>query len=282
MNAVSIAHASQAILGESPFWSRSRARLLWVDTLGSTLNTFDPATGQNIAEIMAGPIGFVIETATNDFIFGIGCHVVTKTRSGLLQTIATAPHAQAGYRLNDARLDSFGRLWVGLMDEALQEGSGYLYRLDPDGVWHIIDSGFTLVNGLAFSGDRKTLYVTDSRTGIIYVYQLDPVSGQINDRRVFVTISPDLGKPDGLTIDHEGFLLSVLFDGAAIARISPAADIVQMIKLPVPRPTSCAFDDSHRQLFVTSARLGLSREQLEQAPASGSLLKIDYRHVVLT
>ncbi|MHC8946371.1 sugar lactone lactonase YvrE [Advenella incenata] len=282
MTAVSIAHASQAILGESPFWSRSRARLLWVDTLGTSLNTFDPATGQNIEEIMAGPIGFVIETASNDFIFGIGCHIVTRNRRGQLLTIATAPHAQAGYRLNDACLDPFGRLWVGLMDEALQEGSGYLYRLDPDGVWHIIDSGFTLVNGLAFSGDGKTLYVTDSRTGIIYAYQLDPVSGQINNRRVFVTISPDLGKPDGLILDHEGFLLSVLFDGSAIARISPAADIVQMIKLPVPRPTSCAFDDSHRQLFVTSARLGLSMEQLEQAPASGSLLKVDYRHVVLT
>ncbi|HBP29616.1 MAG: SMP-30/gluconolactonase/LRE family protein [Advenella sp.] len=282
MHAVSIAHDSQAILGESPFWSRSRARLLWVDTFGSSFNTFAPATGQNIKQIMVGPIGFVTETATNEMIFGIGCDVVTKNRSGQLQTIATAPHAQAGYRLNDARLDSFGRLWVGLMDEALQEGSGYLYRLDPDGVWHIIDSGFTLINGLAFSGDSKTLYVTDSRTGIIYAYQLDPASGQINDRRVFVAIDPDQGKPDGLTIDHEGFLLSVLFDGAAIARISPAADIVQMITLPVPRPTSCAFDDSHRQLFVTSARLGLSMKQLEQAPASGSLLKIDYQQAVLS
>ncbi|MDQ7734029.1 SMP-30/gluconolactonase/LRE family protein [Halomonas sp. SpR1] len=279
MNGVAVAFASQAVLGESPVWSASTHRLLWVDTLGASLNLFDPITGKNDAYVMPSPLGFVAETPAGQWIIGSGCHVESVSRSGERQRIATAPHNKAVYRFNDASLDPFGRLWVGLMNEALTEGSGYLYRLDPDGTWHTVDSGFTLINGIDWSRDRSTLYVTDSRKGVIYAYDHDSLSGEVRNRRSLISISPDKGKPDGLTVDREGFLLSVLFDGAAIARISPEGNTASTIALPVPRPTSCAFDATGQYLFVTSARLGLSKSEIASAPASGALLRIDYQQV---
>lgn len=279
MNEVTVAFPCQAVLGESPVWSPFTARLLWVDTLGASLNIFDPITGQNVAHVMPSPLGFVAETLAGRWIIGTGCHIDLVGRSGERQRIATAPHDQEGYRFNDASLDPSGRLWVGLMNEELKEGSGYLYRLDPDGAWHTVDSGFTLINGIDWSHDRSTLYVTDSRQGVIYAYDHDPLSGEVKNRRSLILISPNKGKPDGLTVDREGFLLSVLFDGAAIARISPKGYIASTIALPVPRPTSCAFDDTGQHLFVTSARLGLSKSEIERAPASGTLLRIGYQQV---
>lgn len=280
MNGVSVAFAGKAVLGESPLWSRSRARLLWVDTLGASLNIFDPATGRNVECAMPGPLGFVAEKRTGQLIIGIGCHVELIDGSGERRRIATAPHAQEGYRLNDACFDSSGRLWVGLIDEELKDGSGYLYRLDPDGEWHTVDFGFTLINGIDWSRDRRTLYVTDSGRGIIYAYDHDPLSGEVSNRRVLVSINPDKGKPDGLIVGRDGVLLSVLFDGAAIARISPEGDIMRWLELPVPRPTSCAFADNDQYLYVTSARLGLSKNELENTPASGALLRIDYERAL--
>lgn len=280
MNGVSVAFAGKAVLGESPLWSRSRARLYWVDTLAATLNFFNPATGRNVECAMPGPLGFVVEKRTGQLIIGIGCHVELIGGSGERRRIATAPHAKEGYRLNDACLDSSGRLWVGLIDEELKDGSGYLYRLDPDGEWHTVDFGFTLINGIDWSRDRRTLYVTDSRPGIIYAYDHDPLSGEVSHRRVLASINPDKGKPDGLIVDRDGFLLSVLFDGAAIARISPEGDIMRLLELPVPRPTSCAFADGDQYLYVTSARLGLSKSELEGAPESGSLLMINYERAL--
>lgn len=280
MTGISVAFAGKALLGESPVWSRSSGRLLWVDTLGASLNVFDPATGQNIAYAMPGPLGFVAEISMGQLLIGSGCHVERVDLSGERRRIATAPHAQEGYRLNDAHLDPSGRLWVGLMDEGLREGSGYLYRLDPDGVWHTIDFGFTLVNGINWSRDRRTLYVTDSRPGIIYAYDHDPMSGEVSNRRELVSFGADKGKPDGLTVDQAGCLLSVLFDGGAIARVSPTGDIMRLLALPVPRPTSCAFADNHQDLYVTSARLGLSKSELAGAPESGALLRIDYERTL--
>ncbi|MGY0553302.1 SMP-30/gluconolactonase/LRE family protein [Vreelandella sp. 2A-K22] len=280
MNGVSVAFASQAVLGESPVWSASTHRLLWVDTLGASLNLFDPITGQNDAYAMPSPLGFVAETPAGRWIIGTACHVELVGRSGERQRIATAPHGKEGCRFNDASLDPSGRLWVGLMNEELKEGSGYLYRFDLDGVWHTVDSGFTLINGIDWSHDRSTLYVTDSLQGVIYAYDHDPLSGEVKNRRSLILISPNKGKPDGLTVDREGILLSVLFDGAAIARISPEGYIASTIALPVPRPTSCAFDDTGQHLFVTSARLGLSKSELKRAPASGALLRVDYQQVL--
>ncbi|RAW06228.1 transcriptional regulator, IclR family protein [Halomonas elongata] len=281
MNNISIAFSSQATLGESPVWSQSKGRLLWVDTLAASLNVFDPATGHNIVHTMPSPLGFVTEAHEGQLLVGIGCHIerVDET-TGKRQRIATAPHAQNGYRLNDAYLDPTGHLWVGLMDEGLSEGSGYLYRLAPNGVWETIDSGFTLINGIARSLDGGTLYVTDSRHGTIYAYEHDELSGEVGHRHRLIDIAPDEGKPDGLLIDQEGYLLSVLFDGAGIARISTDGDIMQRITLPVLRPTSCAFDSSHKYLFVTSARLGLSPTTLANMPASGSVLRIDYERIM--
>lgn len=275
-----VAFASQAVLGESPVWSASTNRLLWVDTLGASLNLFDPITGQNDVYAMPSPLGFVAETPAGQWIVGTGCHVERVSRSGDRQRIATAPHGKAGYRFNDASLDPFGRLWVGLMNEALKEGSGYLYRLDPDGTWHTVDSGFTLINGIDWSRDRSTLYVTDSRKGVIYAYDHDPLSGEVKNRRPLILINPHQGKPDGLTVDREGCLLSVLFDGAAIARISPEGYIASTIALPVPRPTSCALDVTGQHLYVTSARLGLSKSEIARAPASGALLRVNYQQVM--
>lgn len=120
------------------------------------------------------------------------------------------------------------------------------------------------------------LYVTDSLSGRIYAFPCDPLSGQMGIRKPLLTLAPHYGKPDGLVVDRQGYLLSVLFDGAAIARISPDGKTVRRFHLPVPRPTSCTLDGSGTTLFITSARLGLSARQLAAAPWSGSLLKVDY------
>lgn len=129
-------------------------------------------------------------------------------------------------------------------------------------------------------GSLNSLYVTDSRRGVIYGYDNDPGSGEVSNRREVISIHPKKGKPDGLIVDQHGFLLSVLFDGAAIARISPQGEIERWIHLPVQRPTSCTFADDDRYLYVTSARLGLSETLLETMPYSGALLRIDYRRAL--
>ena len=63
---------------------------------------------------------------------------------------------------NDAAVDRQGRLLVGTfnMDDPFSP-EGSLYRLDPDGSLHELDSGYATANGIGFSLDGRTVYVAD-------------------------------------------------------------------------------------------------------------------------
>lgn len=273
--AVTVALPSMAILGECPVWSARRERLLWVDTEARTLNQFDPTTGRNHATGMPDVIGMVAERQDGTLVVALGCDLATVDDDGNVRGFATAPEGGDGFRLNDGRFDAEDRLWVGLMDKTLQPGTGVLYRHDPDGAWHVMDTGFSLLNGLDWSPDRRTLYVTDSRAPEIYAYDHDPDTGALGERRTFATFGPDDGFPDGLLVGTDGAIWSTLFAGSAVQRIEQDGRFTRRIDLPTPRPTSCAFSSDGRHLFVTTARLGLSDAQLATAPASGALLRVD-------
>ena len=268
---------ADAILGESPVWSPTRQRLLWVDAEGRWLHAFDPASGHNQSTAMPDVVGMVAEDRDGRLTVALGCGLARLGAGGEAEPWSLAPHAAPGFRLNDGKFDEQDRLWIGLMSYDLTPGSGVLYRVDPDGTWHVVDDGFTLINGLEWSEDRQTLLVTDSRQGIIYAYDFDARSGTVRDRGPFVVIDAALGKPNGLTLAPDGVLLSTLFDGSAILRISREGKIQGRIALPVPRPTSCAIvPGPEPTLYVTTARLGLLPDDLKVSHLSGSLLVADY------
>lgn len=268
------AFPSMALLGECPVWSERRKRLLWVDTDGRTLNSFDPASGRNQARGMPDVIGMVAERADGALVTALGCDLATVDDDGQVHRFTTAPHASAEARLNDGRFDEHGRLWVGLMSNNIAPGSGFLYRYDPDGRWHVMDDGFALVNGLDWSPDRRTLYVTDSRAPALYAYDHDTGTGAIGARRTFATFAEDEGFPDGLLVAPDGSVWSTLFAGGAIQEFHSNGARGRRIRLPVSRPTSCCFSADGRILFVTTAQLGLDDAALAAEPLAGSVLYV--------
>ena len=268
-----IAHS---ILGESPIYSRARDSLIWVDTYGGKLHFLHQASHDYHCITVPSPVGFVAEDPGGRLVVGIGGAIKLLNKDDRLQPLSVCPAAREGYRLNDARFDSAGRLWAGLIDEQLTPGSGQLWRYDADGSWHHIDGGFTLINGLDWSPDGRWLYVTESRGGAIYAYAFDGKAGRAASKRTLLSIPPDEGKPDGLRVTPDGYLLSVLFDGAALLRITADGRIAERYPLPVPRPTSCAFSKDYDTLFVTSATLGLSEKMRAAWPLSGTLLALPW------
>ncbi|WP_072133217.1 SMP-30/gluconolactonase/LRE family protein [Winslowiella iniecta] len=268
--------AVRSILGESPLYSRARDAIIWVDTYGGKLHFLHPVSHSYRCIDVPSPIGFVAEDTNGRLLTGIGCEIWLLNNHDRLERLTVCPAAREGYRLNDARFDVAGRLWIGLIDERLTPGSGQLFRYDADGSWHDIDGDFTLINGLDWSLDGRSLYVTESHGGTIYAYDFDPATGRAASKRNVFSVNPAEGKPDGLLVEPSSCLLSVLFDGAAILRITPDGRIAKRYALPVPRPTSCAFSADYDTLFVTSATLGLSESSLAACPLSGSLLALPW------
>lgn len=262
-------------LAEGPHWSASEQRLHWVDILAPAIVSGNPADGSRTSLPMPELIGCVVPRRSGGFVAATETGIKA-VHNGVVTTIA-APEADIpGNRFNDGKCDRLGRLWVGSLAINTTPGMGSLWRCDPDGSVHRMDSGFHIANGLGWSPDDSTFYFTDSAKRLIYAYDFDLVQGVIANRRVFASIPEATGTPDGLAVDSEGFVWSAQWDGWCITRYDPEGRVERVINLPVPRPTSCTFGGPEmRTLFVTTARIRLSAQQLTEAPLSGSILAIE-------
>jgi sugar lactone lactonase YvrE len=138
-----------------------------------------------------------------------------------------------------------------------------------------VDGGFGVSNGIAWSPDDRWMYFVDSRARVIYRYRFDLASGHAGERETFADLTAQPGNPAGLTVDVEGFVWSAIWDGWAVMRFDPKGRLDRTVRLPVPRPTNCAFGGRRLStLFITTGRARLSRERLNEAPLSGSIFAL--------
>ena len=151
-------------------------------------------------------------------------------------------------------------------------GSGSLYRLNADGSVDCQLGDITISNGIGWSPDDSLMYFVDTPTRRIDSFDFDPIDGQIANRRCVVEIPRDSGSLDGLAVDEDGFIWVAVWGAGEVRRYSPGGEHVSSLKLPVSAPSSCAFGGVDLgTLFVTTARLSLSSEELIAQPTAGGI-----------
>jgi len=266
-----------AFLGEGPLWSPKEHCLYWVDIKGRTIHRYFPDHHIRQTFMLQEEIGCIALRKSGGFVAGMRSGLAfVEPENGSVYPVAAPECALPGNRFNDGKCDRFGRFWAGTMDDAAKQATGALYRLSPDLTVTRMLSGVVVSNGIAWSPDNRIMYYTDSENRTILAFDYDAETGDISRQHVFVRVTDEAGLPDGLTVDAEGFIWSAHWDGWRITRYNPDGDIDRVIRMPVPRPTSCAFGgDSLNKLYVTSASIDLSPTQLAAAPLSGGLFELD-------
>jgi sugar lactone lactonase YvrE len=195
--------------------------------------------------------------------------------AGRFEMLAAVEADHPQNRMNDGACDPAGRFWAGTMAIDERPRAGALYRLDPDLTVHTMLTGVTISNGIDWSPDGRRMYYVDSPTRRIDVFDFDPKTGAIADRRPFVEVPADAGIPDGLTVDAAGFVWLALWGGAALRRYAPDGTLERAVPLPVSHPTSCAFGGpALDELYVTSARRDLTPDERARQPMAGGLLRL--------
>ena len=181
-----------ATIGESPIGSATRKRLLWIDVTGRKLHAYDPAARRTETLDLPAVAGALAEGPSGAFTLGLGCDLARPTPKNKAEAFLRAPHAALHFRFNDGKHDRRGRLWTELMNTGQRKGSVILYRYNPDRTWHVRDKGLGLPNGLEWSRDGPTFYITDSHKGKIYADDFDSESGELGYRRLFFSVGRPL------------------------------------------------------------------------------------------
>jgi sugar lactone lactonase YvrE len=272
----SIAVAGDALLGESPLWSAGEDALYFVDIKSPRLFRHDLRTGGTRITSLREAVGAIALRRRGGLIAAARSGFAFIDSDGTMSHAFHRPEAEPPRnRFNDGKCDRAGRFWAASMDDAEQYATGNLYCLDAALQARRAAGGFVIGNGLGWSPDDRIFYFTDSVRRRIYAYDFDRAAGAIANRRVFAAIADDAGFPDGLCVDADGYVWSAHWDGWRVTRYAPDGRIAEVLPMPVPRPTSCAFGGADlATLFVTSARVGLDAASLARAPLSGSVLAV--------
>lgn len=265
----------KAVLGEGPVWVAREQALYWVDIKGRLL--FRRTLAGEITEWQTPlRIGSLAPRAPGGFVAGTERGFAwVDPESGRYEPFASPEPDRPTNRFNDGKLDRAGRFWGGTMDDSEQSASGALYRLDAGREPVRVDDDYRVTNGPAFSPDGRTMYHNDSARQRVYAFDLG-ATGSASGKRVFAQFGEGEGYPDGMTVDSEGCLWVAFWDGWCLRRLSPAGERLAELKLPVQRPTSCAFGGADLEhLFVTSARIGLDEAAIETQKQAGGLFVLE-------
>lgn len=265
--AYEVAVRAEATLGEGPTWDAAAGRLIWIDILGSRINTYDPVSGRRTSRTTEQHVGAVKPRAAGGLVLNLRDGVGLLDPDDSFRWLHHEP--VPGRRANDAAVAPDGSLWAGTMYYDETPGGGTLSRVTGDGSSEVVLDDVTVSNGTGWSPDGRLMYYIDSPTRRVDVF--DFVDGRARGRRPFVEIEEGAGFPDGLTVDADGCVWVALWDGAAVRRYTPDGELDCVIELPTPRVTACAFGGAGlTDLYVTTARVGLSAPH----PVAGSLLVV--------
>jgi len=146
-----------------------------------------------------------------------------------------------------------------------------VYRIKPDGQITLVESGLRFPNGIAFSPDGATLYVSNSDPAHAVILAYDVGSdGALSRRRVFSDMTAlaakgQPGLPDGMSVDERGNLWATgpggvhIFrpNGRELGAISTGAAI-----------SNCAFggNDGHTLYMTSGSVLAAIRTKVSGAP----------------
>ncbi|WP_115561368.1 SMP-30/gluconolactonase/LRE family protein [Xanthomonas arboricola] len=161
-----------------------------------------------------------------------------------VSTFASLPDSDGP---NDLALAPDGSFYAS--DPNWKDNSGRLWHISRDGAVRLLESGMTTPNGLDVSPDGKHLYVNESMSRKVWVYdRLD--DGSVRNKRLLIAF-PDFGM-DGMRCDVDGNLYIARYDAGQIAVVSPAGKLLRTVALKGRKASNVAFGGRDgKQVFVT-------------------------------
>lgn len=262
MSTIELAVDADNHLGEAPIWSVAEQALWWVNCEHlPQLHRWEPKNGSHRVWPMPQRIGGFVLKASGGLLVALadGVYDFSADDGGLALRAPSPlpPHV----KLHECLCDRQGRFWVGSYDHAFPADrnakGGSWYRLHGDKLIEVI-TGIAVANGLAFSPDGRTMYASDSPTRRVDAYDLDPDTGALSRKRVFLALGEGEGFVDGGTVDAAGGYWLANVGAGAMRRYLPDGTLDRIVALPFSNPTKGIFGgDDMATLFITSTKMAM-------------------------
>ena len=237
--------------GENPFWIPETGEVLWTDIPKGRLFRLDVASGKWDKFYEDELVGGFTRQSDGTLLLFRDHNIALLHEDGEIELLLDDVEAETG-RFNDVIADPEGRVFAGTMGN--NGNTGGLFRVDRDGAITKLWDGTGCSNGMGFTPDLSGFYWTDSTAKTIFRFDYDRDSGALTNRREFWKATPEHGTTDGMTVDTDGNLWVAFWGGWCLRHISIEGKVLEEIKMPVEKISSCIFGGAEmNELYITTA-----------------------------
>jgi sugar lactone lactonase YvrE len=253
------------VCGEGAVWHAEQNAIYWNDINRFLIHRFTPKDSLVRSWLFDEPVTALSLTDRSDVLAVILASRIIlwkpETHEQLDEIFRLSDWPKV--RLNDARADPRGSLWIGSMrnnvnpDGSASEAGGHdgvLFSVSANREAKVWRKGIGISNTFVWSPSREKFYFGDTLSNVIWSYDYDKNSGAISNERPFLQDFAR-GLPDGSAMDAEGYLWNCRFFGACIVRVASNGEIDRIIEMPVQNLTTCTFGGPNlKTLYVTTAK----------------------------
>jgi len=238
---------------EGPLWLPAEGRVRWSDIPHDRILQWDAATGATSVhrDGVEYTNGRLLDTDGSVVQCSHGRRRLEREHpDGTVEEIVSTWQGRRFNSPNDVALAPDGSLWFTDPDYGIRQpseghpgepeyGARWVFRWSPgDGVAPVV-TDIVQPNGIAFSPDGATVYVTDTAIGLddgpghwIRAYDVVDGGAGARDGRLFAVV--DVGLPDGIAVDEQGRVWSSAGDGVHVFGVDGA----ELLFVPVPEPVA--------------------------------------------
>lgn len=242
-------------LAEGPFYDKRYKRFSCIDITNGTLY-FNGSEGRDLVKLNQLLGAAVPVKDSSAFVLAAADGIYAADKDGVRLLYDLTKDYKAWQRSNDAKCDSRGRLFIGSMsyDEGRGVG-GDLYCFENGALRKVIENT-GLANGMAWSGDDKRFFFSDSIEHAVFVYDYDIEKGKMHNGRKLFEIKD--GVTDGMCIDDEDNLWVAIWGGRRVEkRDGRSGELLEVVEVDADNVSSCCFfGENMDTLFITTARNG--------------------------
>jgi len=214
---------------------------------------------KQVAEYAGEPNGMAVHM---DGLLYIADHknglMTVDPATGAVAALLTRLRREGFKGLNDVLFDNDGNLYFTDQGQTgMQDPTGRVFRLRPDGVTDLLVDTVPSPNGMALSPDGRTLYLAVTRANQIWRLPLhaDGSSTKVN---IFLQLSGGLTGPDGLAMDTAGNLVVCHCGFGTVWVFNPLGEPIFRIRTPtgLDATAACYGGPGNRTLFITESSTG--------------------------